>query len=150
MVPSLPSSPGIPVHRPDLFRISCSLLADSNTLLPLLILPEQATSPQRPASGIHALMLAVLAGAIHDFQQTSSPTTRSRRLAQEAEAWLWSDNTRWPFSFLSICEALDFEPSYLRRELMRIQRPVEHEEEQHSPFHSRSHRTTKTQTASFF
>lgn len=78
-------------------------------------------------------MLAVLAGAIQDFQHTGSTTVRSQRLAQEAETWLWSDNTHWVFSFLSICEALDFEPSYLRQELMRIQRPgLEQGDEQQS------------------
>ena len=51
-------------------------------------------------------MLAVLESAIQDFQQTHAMTTRSLRLAQEAEAWLWNENSRWPFSFLSICEAL--------------------------------------------
>jgi hypothetical protein len=81
------SSPGMPVHRPEIFRISCSLLAESNNLPPLLVLPEQAANP-RPASGVRALMLAVLESAIQDFQQTGALTTRSRRLAQEAETWL--------------------------------------------------------------
>lgn len=127
-----PSSPGMPVHRPEIFRISCSLLAESNNLPPLLVLPEQASSPQRAASGVRALMLAVLESAIQDFQQTGALTTRSRRLAQEAEAWLWDENTRWPFSFLSICEALGFDPSYLRRELIRAQQPVEIQDEHQS------------------
>lgn len=131
--PSPPSLPGTPVHRPELFRIACGLLAESSMLPPLLILPEQATNPQRPSSGIRALMLAVLASAIQDFQHTGSATTRFQRLAQEAKSWLWSDDTRWPFSFLSICEALGFEPSYLRRELIRTQTPgLEQEDEQQS------------------
>ena len=77
-------------------------------------------------------MLAVLESAIQDFQQTHAMTTRSLRLAQEAEAWLWNENSRWPFSFLSICEALGFDPSYLRRELIRVQPSVEHAPEQQS------------------
>ena len=33
------------------------------------------------------------------------------------ETWLDSDDMSWPFSFASICQALDMEPEYLRRGL---------------------------------
>jgi hypothetical protein len=32
----------------------------------------------------------------------------------DVEAWLESDDMSWPFSFASICQALDMEPTYLR------------------------------------
>ena len=119
------SSSNPPIHRPELFRISCSLLAESVNLPPLLVIPEQVTNPQRPATGTRSLMLAVLGGAIQDFQQRRAPASRSRRLAREAENWIWSDTTSWPFSFVNICDALGFSPSYLRTQLLLRQESVQ-------------------------
>ena len=44
---------------------------------------------------------------------------RVQRLAREAEEWLFSDDARGPFSFVSICAVLGLEPPYLRRGLRR-------------------------------
>jgi hypothetical protein len=66
------------------------------------------------------LMFAVLADAIECFQRyVSSRSHRCRMLFQEAEAWILSRESRWPFSFEQICEALHISPSYLRQGLMR-------------------------------
>ena len=53
------------------------------------------------------LMLAVLEDAIASFQ-------RNFIQARETED---PDDMSWPFSFASICQALDMEPEYLRRGL---------------------------------
>jgi len=37
--------------------------------------------------------------------------------AREAEAWFCSDDSRWLFSFLPICDALGLEPRYIRLKL---------------------------------
>ena len=67
-----------------------------------------------------ALMCAVLEDAVDCFQkQFVCASPRAKRLGQEAEAWLFSDNSKWAFSFLSICAALDLDPQYIRRGLKR-------------------------------
>lgn len=67
-----------------------------------------------------ALMRAVLADALGCFQKgLVSQGRRVQRIAREAEEWLFSDDARWPFSFVSICAVLGLEPAYLRRGLQR-------------------------------
>jgi hypothetical protein len=67
-----------------------------------------------------ALMCAVLEDAVDCFQkQFVCASPRAKRLGQEAEAWLFSDNSKWAFSFLSICTMLDLGPQYIRRGLKR-------------------------------
>jgi hypothetical protein len=92
------------------------------------ILPEQFYGPRRGAAhtrGQVALMRAVLDDALHCYQKQFGPhTRRERRLAREAAEWLFSEDDRWPFSFVNVCRALGLEPEYLRRGLKQWrQRP---------------------------
>jgi hypothetical protein len=67
-----------------------------------------------------ALMCAVLEDAVDCFQkQFVCATRRAKRLGEEAEEWLFSDDSKWTFSFLSICTELDLGPQYIRRGLKR-------------------------------
>jgi len=67
-----------------------------------------------------ALMCAALEDALDCFQkQFISETRRAKRLGQEAEEWLFSDDSNWAFSFVTICAALDLSPGYIRRRLKR-------------------------------
>jgi hypothetical protein len=67
-----------------------------------------------------ALMCAVLEDAVECFQkQFVCASRRTKRLGREAEAWLFSDCSKWAFSFLSICTALDLGPQYIRQGLRR-------------------------------
>ena len=65
------------------------------------------------------LMLAVLEDAIASFQRNFVQAAKRNELEEgnDVEAWLDSDDMSWPFSFASICQALDMEPEYLRRGL---------------------------------
>ncbi len=64
------------------------------------------------------LMLAVMEDAVATYQRYASETgRRSRRLFEEAERWINSTDTAWPYSFENICEALRFEPETVRRGL---------------------------------
>lgn len=98
----------------------------SEQLASAVVLPIQFFGA-RPGFGCGrpegALMHAVLEDAISCFQKGLLPgkDRRTRRLAKEAEAWLFDDDTSWPFSFLNICAALDIVPGYLRRGLIRWQ-----------------------------
>jgi hypothetical protein len=65
-------------------------------------------------------MHAVLEDAVDCFQkQFSQATPRAKLLGREAEKWLFSDDSNWLFSFLSICSALDLCPQYIRQGLKR-------------------------------
>ena len=66
------------------------------------------------------LMLAILEDAIHCFQDNLfARNVRSRRLFEEAEQWIVEADGDWVFSFENICEALGFNPAYVRQGLLR-------------------------------
>jgi hypothetical protein len=93
------------------------------------VLPEQFYSLPHEALRTRpevALRRAVLDDALQCFtKQFRSNTRHDRRLAKEAEKWLFSDDDRWPFSFVNVCRALGLEPAYLRQGLRRwCQRPA--------------------------
>jgi hypothetical protein len=73
-------------------------------------------------------MCAVLDDALHCFQQQFVKCgQRAERLAREAEEWMFSEDTTWPFSFVNICRQLGLEPAYIRRGLKQWKhgRPAE-------------------------
>ncbi len=65
------------------------------------------------------LMLAVLEDAIASFQRNTIQEKKTADASEEldVDAWLDSDDMTWPFSFMSICQALNMEPEYLRKGL---------------------------------
>jgi hypothetical protein len=62
-------------------------------------------------------MYAVLEDAFLCFQKQFETEPRFVRRAREAEGWFFSDDSRWFFSFVSVCHALGLEPKYLRTKL---------------------------------
>jgi hypothetical protein len=90
---------------------------------PDILIPTQysATYQRRfhldPEKG---LMLAVLQDAIVCFQEHLGTTCkRKMSLYRDAEGWLFDHDRSYLFSFENICEALGFEPDYLRQGLVR-------------------------------
>jgi hypothetical protein len=73
------------------------------------------TDAAAPASGIRALMLAVLEDAIQHF---GLPVGFKQA---EAERWIMSPEHLYVFSFAVICETLNLEPSAVRRSVIRLQ-----------------------------
>src|SRR6266496_2143147 len=66
------------------------------------------------------LMLAILEDAIHCFQDNLfTRNVRGKRLCEEAEEWIVEADGDWVFSFENICEALGFNPAYVRQGLLR-------------------------------
>jgi hypothetical protein len=127
-------------QRPVLSPFLYDLGAATQALPPAAVLPEQFYSPAASAvsgRGEVALMRAVLEDAIDCFQKLLGKTDRrSQRLVREAEEWIFSEDLRWPFSFLNICNVLGIDPDYVRRGLKRWQ--------QHrfpAPEKSKPHRT---------
>jgi hypothetical protein len=61
------------------------------------------------------LMRAVLVQAVGDLKRYATASNRGgRKLFARAAAWVASDDVEWPFSFRSICEALDVDPCRVR------------------------------------
>lgn len=106
-----------PVH---LYGVS----AASEMFAAVVLLPEQFHVDSDSAykmRGVVALMCAVLEEAVHCWQQQSTKSgQRAQRLTREAEEWLFSDDSRWLFSFVNICAALNLDPEYLRRGLTQL------------------------------
>jgi hypothetical protein len=90
---------------------------------PDILAPEQFCKAQQRRDHFNPeekLMFAVLTDAVECFQRYMKARRRRYRiLFLEAEAWILSRDSRWPFSFEQICEALHISPSYLRQGLLR-------------------------------
>jgi hypothetical protein len=66
------------------------------------------------------LQLAALQDAILTFHRCIGVDSRqSRRLFAEVDAWFASDDAEGPFTFVTICDTLNFDPGYIRRGLDR-------------------------------
>ena len=66
------------------------------------------------------LMLAVLDDAVMCIlKYAQGRNGREQRLFRQAEHWIMANDEDWPFSFVNVCEALSFDPGYLRSALMR-------------------------------
>ncbi|MDX2165770.1 MAG: hypothetical protein SF182_01855 [Deltaproteobacteria bacterium] len=75
------------------------------------------TSPERE------LAAAVLDRAATDLRlYRHARKKRHQRLYVEAYQWVASDDTSWPFNFLSICHAIGVSPAALRERLLDPQR----------------------------
>jgi hypothetical protein len=72
-------------------------------------------------------MLAVLMDAIRIVRRhhAGGAATRRRRAWQRERGWIEDDDCTTPFSFVSICEVLGLDASYVRRWALR--RPLESE-----------------------
>jgi hypothetical protein len=65
------------------------------------------------------LRLAVLEDGIACFQSYFlKPSPKNEKLSREAEEWVACDSDD-PFSFSDICESLEIDPQWLRKELFR-------------------------------
>jgi hypothetical protein len=72
-----------------------------------------------------ALMIAVLDDAIRILRKYGRmagkygrmPARGHLRAVAEAEQWLFSDDTEWPFSLVNVCAALDIDAGWLRAQL---------------------------------
>lgn len=85
---------------------------------PEIVLPSQlgdrpfGTARLQPEK---RLQLAVLQDAILTFHRLAgNERHRARRLFAEVESWFASDDASSPFAFVTICDTLSFDPSYIR------------------------------------
>jgi hypothetical protein len=79
--------------------------------------------PHRSDTGVAALMYAMLEDALVCFaKQFVESGGHDQCLAKEAERWFFSDNERWPFSFVNVCLVLRIDPGYVRVQLRELRR----------------------------
>ena len=82
--------------------------------------PDQFGSDVSEDCGEHRLALAVLEQALEDFTKHHGTIDPIRqRSFRRAHLWLLSDERRWPYSFLNLCELLDISSKTLRSRLRR-------------------------------
>jgi hypothetical protein len=93
----------------------------ANLFGPAVILPAQFTEQmgaKQSDRGEKRLMLAVLEEAVATYQRNVDAKTRhGQRVFREAEEWIRTTDSHWPFAFENICHALEIEPEFLRRGL---------------------------------
>jgi hypothetical protein len=66
------------------------------------------------------LILAILEEAVHCFQKyVFVRDARGKTIFAAAEQWLMEETGDWIFSFDNVCDALGFNPSYVRQGLLR-------------------------------
>lgn len=68
-------------------------------------------------------MCAILEDAMHVYVRECGSSRQSRAF-QEARKWIHSNDRKWVFSFLRICEALDLDAFGIRRRLQSRPHPV--------------------------
>ena len=108
--PATPPPPRRRRGRPPI-HLSLSL----NLVMPSQFFPERGDGP-----GERRLMRAVLKDALAVlFKYDATQDRRGQRLLAEAQIWLESDDTDWPFSFVNVCDALGLEPSCVRERVAR-------------------------------
>jgi len=80
--------------------------------LPLFCYPGRWSDPLRPQEG---LLVAVLEQAVGIFQRYAlAPDGADRLLFANIDAWFASDDTDYPFAFVSICDVLGLDVAYVR------------------------------------
>jgi len=81
---------------------------------------QAALSVQPPVGAVaeRRLIAAVLLDAIEIYlRNVEAQTSEGRRELAEVRRWIRSEDTRWPFSFRRVCEALGLEPERVRAAL---------------------------------
>lgn len=78
-------------------------------------------APTMPWTGSRRLLLGVLQDALRSFfQYRSNPTRQGQRIFDETQAWIWSSEQNWLYSFENICAHLRLDPGYIRQGLQHF------------------------------
>lgn len=87
-------------------------------LQPNVILPSQHFGAGKLLAPEQRLMIAVVQDAINCVEKYRFATdSRGRQLFDEVAQWLSAAETGWPYSFESICGALDLDANAVRQSL---------------------------------
>ncbi|TMA73643.1 MAG: hypothetical protein E6J72_19520 [Deltaproteobacteria bacterium] len=94
----------------------------ANNALPPDVAPatEKGDWRRRIIQPERRLLLGVLIDAIVQLERLAATPPGPRRAQfREAERWVRSNDRRWPFSFVNVCEALELAYEPLRRALLK-------------------------------
>ncbi len=107
----------------------------SSITIPEGLLASVSTHPEqfrdvwhrtRAISAERSLVLSVLWQAVLDLHKYRfAKRHRQQRLYMEAYQWVACEDRSWSFSFVNLCEALDFSPESLRERLLADAVPVQ-------------------------
>jgi len=90
---------------------------------PDILVPTQYFATLRREANLEPekkLMLMILEDAVDCFQKyIFVHDARGKTLFIAAEQWITEENGHWIFSFENVCDALGFNPSYVRQGLLR-------------------------------
>jgi hypothetical protein len=90
----------------------------ARTFTPRYVAPAEDLESPATSTPERRLMIAVLQSAVECLEKHRFATdSRARRLFEEAQVWLHSDETEWPCSFEHICDVLELNASAVRRRL---------------------------------
>ncbi len=114
-------------------------------LAPESILPAQLYDTSFGGARIQPekrLQVGVLADAVGTFRRwTGVEHPRARRLLAEVDDWFASDAADGPFTFITICDSLELDPSYIRRGLRQWRTHLEATARQKRPLRRDSNGT---------
>jgi hypothetical protein len=83
------------------------------------MLGDEAVSALASSAPEVALAKGVLVQARRDLRRfRGARGAVGREIYVDAHSWLVSDDVRWPYSFLNVCEVLGLSPATLRKELL--------------------------------
>ncbi len=102
------------------------------------IVGERLYGNQKPHGSVSSerdLMFAILADAIDCFwKYAGARDGRGIRLFQEARSWIFANDEAETCSFINVCDALSFDPDYIRQGVMAAaQRRSESKQTKDSP-----------------
>ena len=91
-------------------------LSQADSLLPVQF--HNGRAETATAEPLRRLMVAVLLDAIRCFQTKSKSRQPARRQEfAEVRSWIFSDDDNGCFSFRAVCDAVEIEPTAIRRRL---------------------------------
>ena len=83
--------------------------------MPMGIHAASNQSRRMEIMGEFILVQAILREAIRTYQKYAvKKGTRASRLFRDVNEWFSSDDRRWFFSFVNVCDTLGLEPTYIR------------------------------------
>ena len=89
---------------------------------PDILVPAQSFETLRKRANSEPekkLMLMILEDAVDCFQKyIMVHDARGNTIFAEVEQWIMEENGNWLFSFENVCDALGFNPSYVRQGLL--------------------------------
>lgn len=119
--------------------------AGDNLIIPDAVIPETFFDCMRNTTAFEPerqLMLAVLENAVRSYNLALSKMSKNRAVSmkvsrsvpnqilrrekciEECEEWFGSGEDIWLFSFENICNALDIDPSYLRKGINKWKKSI--------------------------